>query len=228
LRAILLDAVGTIIHPRESVGTVYARSVATHGAVVDPVAMERAFRDVFPAMPPPPLRDAPSPDDEQGWWRELVGGVLDHFEATSSPSFDREGCFLDLYHSYERGQAWQVYPEVHSFLERCQAAGLRLGVVSNFDRRLHLILSELDLSVHFESVTISSEIGAPKPSPRIFAAALRALGCPPGEALHIGDDPVADWKGARDAGLSAFELDRKALTLDSAWAWLSSDTAEAN
>ncbi len=228
MRAILLDAVGTIIHPRESVGAVYARAAAALGASVDPVAMERVFREVFREMPSPSTLDSPSPDDEEGWWRELVGRVLDHFEPTSSPSFDIEGCFLSLYRSYAKARTWQVYPDAPAFLDRCRKAGFQLAVVSNFDRRLHLILNELGLGDGFEAVIVSSEIGARKPSARIFEAALHALGRTPEESLHIGDDPVADWHGAREAGLSAFELDRKSLTLDSAWPLISAEHFEPN
>jgi FMN phosphatase YigB (HAD superfamily) len=28
------------------------------------------------------------------------------------------------------------------------------------------------------------------------------------EVLHVGDDPERDWKAAKEAGLSVFQLDR--------------------
>ena len=50
--------------------------------------------------------------------------------------------------------------------------------------------------------------GVGKPDPRIFAAACAAAGCRPGEAVHAGDDPDSDVRGARDAGLRACWIDR--------------------
>ncbi len=52
-------------------------------------------------------------------------------------------------------------------------------------------------------LTFSDETGDAKPSSAIFAATVRGLGVQPGDVLHIGDNPVADVRGARDAGLQA-------------------------
>jgi hypothetical protein len=40
-----------------------------------------------------------------------------------------------------------------------------------------------------------------KPHERIFATALARAGVTPQEALHVGDDPAADWEGAARAGM---------------------------
>ena len=56
------------------------------------------------------------------------------------------------------------------------------------------------------SSLISSEVGVEKPEPRIFAWALSQLGVPPSEALHAGDHPEHDWRGAEAAGLHVFRL----------------------
>jgi len=35
---------------------------------------------------------------------------------------------------------------------------------------------------------------------------LRGLGIPPAEAVHVGDDPVLDVEGARDAGMRVVQV----------------------
>jgi putative hydrolase of the HAD superfamily len=51
-------------------------------------------------------------------------------------------------------------------------------------------------------------VGATKPDPAIFAAALRLAGCEPGEALHVGDSEVEDLEGAQAAGIRALMIRR--------------------
>jgi putative hydrolase of the HAD superfamily len=78
--------------------------------------------------------------------------------------------------------------------------GLALAVVANWDYTLPEHLERLGLAHHFRAVVTSAEVGAPKPDPLPFRAALGALGIEPARALHIGDDEV-DERGAAAAGL---------------------------
>jgi putative hydrolase of the HAD superfamily len=53
------------------------------------------------------------------------------------------------------------------------------------------------------------EVGASKPQPAIFRAAVEKLGVAPHEVLHVGDDPVLDVGGARAAGLRTAWINRR-------------------
>jgi FMN hydrolase / 5-amino-6-(5-phospho-D-ribitylamino)uracil phosphatase len=50
--------------------------------------------------------------------------------------------------------------------------------------------------------------GAAKPDARIFAQLAAAAGVEAGQVLHIGDDPLADVVGARQAGMQAAWINR--------------------
>jgi putative hydrolase of the HAD superfamily len=93
-------------------------------------------------------------------------------------------------------------------LAELREAGLRLVVVSNWDCSLPQVLEDVGLAALVDDVVISAVVGAAKPDPRIFAAALEAAGCAPAEALHVGDSPENDLMGATGAGLRALLLDR--------------------
>ena len=54
-----------------------------------------------------------------------------------------------------------------------------------------------------QGVIVSEEVGSEKPSPGIFRAALRLVGCTAQEAIMIGDHPINDIAGARSAGIEA-------------------------
>lgn len=64
-----------------------------------------------------------------------------------------------------------------------------------------IILERLGLKQHFSHLLFSNEVGVAKPHPEIFRQALAALGIQPQEAVHIGDDPRTDVRGARDIGM---------------------------
>jgi putative hydrolase of the HAD superfamily len=91
-------------------------------------------------------------------------------------------------------------------LQRLRAAGLRLGVVSNSDGRVEQALEAAGLRGYFDVVIDSALVGVEKPDPRIFHAALDALGVSPEEALYVGDLYEVDIIGARAAGMQAVLL----------------------
>ncbi|HEX2250795.1 MAG TPA: HAD-IA family hydrolase [Gemmatimonadales bacterium] len=88
-------------------------------------------------------------------------------------------------------------------LKRLRDAGLRLGVVSNSDGRVEEALEAAGLRRYFDVVIDSARVGVEKPDPRIFHAALEALGVAPSEALYVGDLYEVDIAGANAAGIEA-------------------------
>jgi REG-2-like HAD superfamily hydrolase len=112
--------------------------------------------------------------------------------------------FEELYQYYVQPSAWALTPGALPALQKLRAAGVRLAVVSNFDTRLRPILSALGVDHMFDQVVVSAEVGAEKPNPVIFEAALQGLGLRPGDVVHVGDDRRNDIWGARDAGITAW------------------------
>ena len=91
-------------------------------------------------------------------------------------------------------------------LGRLRDAGVRLGVVSNSDGRVEEALRAAGLRDYFDVVIDSALAGVEKPDPRIFHAALNALGVAAEEALYVGDLYEVDVLGARAAGMEAVLL----------------------
>ncbi|AVT33698.1 hypothetical protein C6361_34445 [Plantactinospora sp. BC1] len=100
------------------------------------------------------------------------------------------------------------YDDALPILRAVRDGGLKLGLVSNFDRWLRDVLRKLDLLDYFDVVTISTEVGVAKPDPRIFRAALGQLGVPAGRSVFVGDSLLADVAGAQAAGMIPVLLDR--------------------
>jgi putative hydrolase of the HAD superfamily len=100
------------------------------------------------------------------------------------------------------------YADVLPALERWRAAGARLVVASNWDVSLHQVLRESGLAEHLDAVATSAEVGASKPSGELFAAALALAGVDARQAVHVGDSFGEDVEGARAAGIEAVWLRR--------------------
>lgn len=102
-----------------------------------------------------------------------------------------------------------AYPEARRVLAGLAAAGVPLVVVSNWDVSLHGVLADVGLSELLTGVVTSAEHGTAKPGRSIFAAGLALAGVQdPGQALHVGDDLDADVGGARAAGIEPVLLRR--------------------
>lgn len=205
-RVIFFDAAGTLIHLPRGVGHHYSEVAARHGCALDPQAITGAFRSVWKAMPARPSTHTPRPDDDRGWWRTLVGLVLDQLHVPPA-QLDRDAYFAELYAEFTRPGVWALYPEVPEVLATLARHSV-LGIISNFDGRLRPILADLGLGDTFQHLVISSEVGADKPDPHIFQHALTLADCAPAEAWHVGDDPRCDWAAAASLGLRSFHLQR--------------------
>ena len=206
IRAILFDAAGTLFYLTKTVGDHYAYVGREVGLDLDAQKLESAFHAAWKQMPRRPAIDGPRENDDKGWWRELVDHVFDQV-APSVNELDRDNFFEVAYEHFAEAGVWQLYPDVPGVLEEL-APRFRLAVISNFDGRLRLILQHLGISKFFSQVFISSELGADKPDPEIFRRALNMMHLNADEVLHVGDDPERDWKAAKEAGLSVFQLDR--------------------
>jgi putative hydrolase of the HAD superfamily len=204
-KIIFFDAAGTLMHLPRGVGFHYGNVARRHGFTVPEGDINDAFRSAWKAAPAKAATRAPRPDDDKGWWKALVEVVLDRCQAPIG--FARDAFFEEVYLEFTKPGVWELYPEALDVLEtlRCR---YRLGIISNFDGRLRVILDHWGIRSWFDVLAISSEVGAEKPDPWIFQRASQIAGIDPGAALHVGDDPDCDWRGAAAAGMVSFQLDR--------------------
>lgn len=207
--AVTLDAGGTLLVPHPSVGAVYAAAGRRHGVRADAAELERRFAAAWRDRPRP---FAISPEGARASWRRVVEATF----AGLAPPGALDALFADLWATFARPSSWRLVEEAVDLVARLHAEGFRTAVVSNWDDRLPRLLAALGLTPHLDAVVISAEVGVEKPDPRIFEEALRRLGVRPDEAVHVGNDPEADGRGARLAGLSLVLLGRDAPDLAAA------------
>jgi putative hydrolase of the HAD superfamily len=212
IRVVFLDVAGTLLTIPGGVGAQYAAVAARFGVTAPATALDAAFPAAFRAAPPmafPGVAASAVPAREYSVWHGLVrqvfadAGLLDAFGAGRFDAY-----FDAVYHHFESPAVWAEYPDVFPALQALAGRGVELGVITNFDSRVLPLLAARGLARRFGSITLSSRVGAVKPDPAIFAAALAAHRAVPAEAVHVGDSPGEDAAGARAAGLAALLIDR--------------------
>ena len=108
---------------------------------------------------------------------------------------DIDGLPAALYERLHLADGWRLYPDVVPVLRELRAAGVRAAVVSNIGFDLRPIATALGIADLVDAYALSYAVGACKPAPEIFRAALDELGVAPRDALMVGDTPA-------DAGAS--------------------------
>jgi len=101
-----------------------------------------------------------------------------------------------------------AFADARPALAAARERGHRIVVVSNWDVSLSEVLEQLELAPLLDGVVTSAQVGAAKPAPQIFHAALALAGIDAAHAIHVGDSLEQDFHGARAAGLGAVLLRR--------------------
>lgn len=212
VKLVLLDVAGTLVRVKGSVGEQYATVAARHGVRADAAALDRAFRAAFGAAPAPAfpgVSPASREVQERRLWHGIVREVFERTGLLEGIGAGFDAVFAELYAQFSTPAAWEVYPDAKPALAALKGAGYRLGVLTNFDSRVVPLLEQVDLLAWFDSITLSTVVGAAKPERAIFSAALEIHGVEASEAAHVGDSPDEDVEGARRAGLLSILIDRR-------------------
>ncbi|MDF2932185.1 MAG: family hydrolase [Chryseobacterium sp.] len=109
-----------------------------------------------------------------------------------------------------------IFENLHQFFDEIKNQGKTINILSNTGfikgktMRKFLINENLDQYIDFH--IYSDEINFSKPNPQIFQEVknlIKIQDLDLKQILHIGDNPVADYKGAKDFGFSAHLLQHK-------------------
>lgn len=142
-------------------------------------------------------------DDERRFFKKyyqylLIGeGIVKDVDNRSEMLFSELWCNGDRL----------LFPETIQVLEYFYQKGYKMGVISDTSPSLEYTLQQLGIAKYFTSFTASSLVGAGKPSPIIFNAALSAQGVTASESIYV-DDTKNEADGARMQGFTSFLIDR--------------------
>ena len=108
----------------------------------------------------------------------------------------------------------EAFPDALEGVDRLAASGHRLAVLSNgTPRMIEAALRSARLSGRFDPVISVDEVGAFKPSPRVYERAASRLERPLGQLMLVSSNPF-DVIGARHVGMRAAWVRRRAAVFD--------------
>lgn len=195
--ALTFDIYGTVLDWEPEIAAFLVRWAARHGVRAEPEALldryDRVRRPVQtrrPALPYP----------------EVLRWSFDALAAELGLPADAElrAAFGDI------AAAHPPFPDSAPALARLGAAGLRLGALSNIDEA-SFARAAAPLGIRFDVVVTAERVGAYKPDPAHFEAALAdlaALGVPRHRVLHVAQSRRADIVPANRLGLRCVWVDR--------------------
>jgi HAD superfamily hydrolase (TIGR01549 family) len=200
VETLFLDAGGVLVNPSwRRVAEVLTR----HGAAATAAALQEAEPRAKREMDTVEYVAA-SGDASRA--RRYFDLVFDLAGVAVGPA--RQTALAEVREYHARENLWEDVPnDVRPALERFQAAGLPMVVVSNSNGRLSDLLRRLELFHFFSLIVDSFEEGVEKPDPRLFEIALDRARARRETTLHLGDFYEIDVVGARAAGLQAALLD---------------------
>ncbi|WP_264071608.1 HAD family hydrolase [Mycolicibacterium komossense] len=111
-----------------------------------------------------------------------------------------------LYQRVITPASWTPYPDTVASLKGLTEQGVRTAVVSNIAFDVRPAFAAVGADRYVDQFVLSFEVGAVKPDPKIFTAALERLGVAAGDAVMVGDSEEADG-GARQVGCDFILVD---------------------
>lgn len=113
---------------------------------------------------------------------------------------------------FERNMPELHWLDIELFLQKIKEKGKTSSILSNtafiLGESLRKVLNKLGLLEYFSFEIFSDEIGVSKPNTLIYEALLNKVSSirpiEKQQIVHIGDNPIADYDGARSFGMSAW------------------------
>jgi len=216
LRLVTFDVVGTLIRFKEPPVAMYVQTASKYDIKVDYEQVQSSFYSQWKTM------DAHSPHfgstsgiSSQRWWIDLVKNTFkdalnDKYDENKMNSIARS-----LYDYYKTPEPYIVSEESFDTLKQIHSQPVDrrccVGIISNFDNRLHDVIPALDLDVYIDFICTSEDACSSKPDAAIFEFATqqsRLKNLAPNQILHVGDDVNKDYFGAKNVGWNALLVDR--------------------
>ncbi|KZT65942.1 HAD-superfamily hydrolase [Daedalea quercina L-15889] len=206
IRAVLFDALFTIVAPRQPIYVQYSQTFEPYLGVLDPDMLKKSFKSALRQV----QKEKPAYESgAEGWWGEVIKRTA--LGAGADPraverSLDEIAPWL--LHRFSSREGYKLFDDSIPTLQRLRSANIRTGLISNTDARMRAVLDDLDATRHLDTILLSSEEGIEKPAREMFLRACARLGIQPSEAVHVGDELPADYYGAKESGLEALLVRR--------------------
>jgi REG-2-like HAD superfamily hydrolase len=205
--AVFFDAGETLVHPHPTFPDLFSQILKREGFDVEPETIRDRIHVVFDRFREAAKNNelwTTSPEKSRLFWHDVYGIF---FRETGIPNSD--GLIETVYREFTDVANYALFDDVVPVLSELRDAGLKLGVVSNFEEWLERLLDQLGVSGFFGVRVISGVEGMEKPDLRIFELAMERADVTPERSAYVGDNPEFDVDPAAAAGMFPFLLDRR-------------------
>jgi len=199
VKAVLFDLGGTLIKTSE-IPHVMKKILENRG-------ITRSFEEIYQAWKKAEkglnFQDLPKLLDE--FWVKWNLRILNNLQVKSN---------IRALAEFIKAQWWDYtnvtsYPDAKRILPLLKERGLKIGLVTNgLQSDVNAILSKVGLQGFFDTVVVIDTLRKMKPDIEVFQYALQRLKTSPSQAIFIGDEVEADYRGAQRSGLIAYLIDR--------------------
>ncbi|MFY9587170.1 MAG: HAD-IIIA family hydrolase [Actinomycetota bacterium] len=210
---VLFDAGETLLRPDPSFPELLVELLRRRGVTVaheEPAWIENALATVYRAMDDLVVNReqfSTSTARSRAFWEAIYARLLVELQVD-----DPEGVLPTyLYDEFTNIEHYALFPDVLPALRELVATGYTLGIVSNFEEWLTLLLERLGVLQMMSVVVVSGREGVEKPDAEIFRRALTRLNKTAERAVYVGDNPRIDVEPALAMGMGAVLVDRRGV-----------------
>jgi putative hydrolase of the HAD superfamily len=211
-RAVFFDAGETLVYAHPSFPELLSTVLRDEGMEADPEAIREALPQVAEVFTRATERRelwSTSPERSRRFWAGVYRTLLGELGLPFTT-----GVAGRLYSVFTDVSNYRLFPDALPVLRKLREAGLRMGLISNFEEWLERLLEAVEVTTFFDVRVISGIEGIEKPDPEIFRVALERLGARPEESVYVGDNVTYDVEPAREVGMTGVLLDRRGRYAD--------------
>jgi putative hydrolase of the HAD superfamily len=207
VQAVTLDFYETLVCHRTGVGRgkSYREYLSAAGMVCD-LWEHQVLYDVFEYYGTSYSPTLPE-DAKLSFWTEFTRRLFERTNVRAQGAVDHAAHAPAIREIMGSG-CLALFEDALPVLRGLKEIGLRLGVISDWQKGLTHFCDELGIGEYLDVVVASADVGYQKPDARLFETARRRIDVDAREILHVGDR-VEDVEGAEAAGFSAALLVRR-------------------
>ena len=195
MKAIFWDFDGTLVHRNNAFFEALKEALQLNNYMIEDADIQAALNIALPWN-----HWETSYENETGekWWDRLFSKLDDFYKQHGVLKVD------EVNNAYKKRilsfSSYTVFDDAALVLEHCKKMGCCNYIISNNYPELPLAVEKLGLATYFSGYIISANIGFEKPRLEIFQHAIKVAGNPD-ICYMVGDNPVADIQGGKDAGM---------------------------
>jgi putative hydrolase of the HAD superfamily len=196
--AVIFDFYGTLARWEDLHASNYETVLASFGYAPDPAVLAAYFSRYDGVEH---AEHSVSAEAYEAWVRSRLRDLAGRCGVEGARSED----VVDALRAVDQGRM-VAYPEAAATLTALRAAGLVVGVCSNWGWELDPFLADAGLLHLVDAGITSARAGSRKPHPGIYARSAEALGVDPRHAVFVGDSWEPDVRGPRRVGMTAVHV----------------------